>query len=307
MVECCENRLRHQDGHWVRLSWTIRASAGHTFCVARDVTAERRERRALRDREQRLSVLLETMAEGVVMHDASGRLLHCNAAAERHFGLTRAELEAGAPEDPGWQSTHEDGAPFPLAEHPQALVRRTGEAQTGVRVFVHHADGRRSTLSIDARPIVLDEEIGRTGAMSVVRDITEESRLRRMADRLARQERFVATGTLAAGVGHEINNPLSYVMGNLDYVLEELDRRSATEVVRWMPECRAILREARDGAERVRKIVRGLRALAQEGGPVRPTSVEAAVRQALDTAAHAKNAILKLKTKQIKFEAIPTL
>ncbi len=301
-VGCCENRLRHEDGHWVHLSWTIRASAGRTFCVARDVTAERAERRALRDREQRLRVLLETMAEGVVMHDAAGRLLHCNAAAERHFGLSRAELEAGAPDHPAWQATHEDGAPFPLPEHPQAQVRRTGEAQTGVRVFVHHPDGRRSTLSIDARPIVLDDESGRTAAMSVVRDITEENRLRRMADRLARQERFVATGTLAAGVGHEINNPLSYVMGNIDYVLEELDRRSATEVVRWLPECRAILREARDGAERVRKIVRGLRALAQEGGPVRPTSVEAAVRQALDTAAHA---LRRRATVEVQLDDLP--
>ena len=72
-------------------------------------------------------------------------------------------------------------------------------------------------------------------------------------DRLLRAERLSALGRLSASVGHEINNPLSYVMGNLDYVRGELAREGASR------EILDALQDARGGAERIGKIVRELR------------------------------------------------
>src|SRR5688500_9394654 len=51
-------------------------------------------------------------------------------------------------------------------------------------------------------------------------------------DRLPRSERLSALGRLSASVGHEINNPLSYVMGNLDYVRGELSRGGTPREIR---------------------------------------------------------------------------
>ncbi len=72
--------------------------------------------------------------------------------------------------------------------------------------------------------------------------------------RLQRTERLTALGRLSASVGHEINNPLSYVMGNLDYVRGELEAEQAQK-----PELMEAIGEAISGAERIRRIVGELR------------------------------------------------
>ena len=92
---------------------------------------------------------------------------------------------------------------------------------------------------------------------------------------LLQTNRLVALGTLAAGVAHEINNPLTYVMGNLDYVSRML-RTHATEckgsevvngptTARAFEELSVALGVARDGSERVRRIVRGLTTFGSSG------------------------------------------
>jgi signal transduction histidine kinase/CheY-like chemotaxis protein len=86
------------------------------------------------------------------------------------------------------------------------------------------------------------------------RQVDERTReLLEARDRLLRSERLSALGRLSASVGHEINNPLSYVMGNLDYVRNELAQGGASR------EILDALQDARGGAERIGKIVRELR------------------------------------------------
>ena len=79
-------------------------------------------------------------------------------------------------------------------------------------------------------------------------DMTEVTRLQAQ---LVQADRLVALGTLAAGVGHEINNPLCYVLGNLDIALDP-DALDPDEL-------REVLQEARDGAGRIAEIVKGLK------------------------------------------------
>jgi PAS domain S-box-containing protein len=100
------------------------------------------------------------------------------------------------------------------------------------------------------------------GALTVVasgRDVTERKRLRA---KLLVSDRMTSLGTLAAGIAHEINNPLSYVTGNLEAAAETLrDAAGAPGVAACAEpaEVTAAIKDARDGAERVRKIVQGLR------------------------------------------------
>jgi signal transduction histidine kinase len=90
-----------------------------------------------------------------------------------------------------------------------------------------------------------------------------------------RIERTLGVGTLAAGVGHEINNPLAYVMANLTYATDEVRRvqqqletstdrfPSASTLAKTLSEVVDILGEVEDGACRIRDIARDLNTFAR--------------------------------------------
>lgn len=105
---------------------------------------------------------------------------------------------------------------------------------------------------------------------AIARDVTQqkqaEDRLREaheIEEKLKRQlvfaDRMASVGTLAAGVAHEINNPLAYVTTNISLVLEELATVDLAALPKQLKDIREMAEEAHAGAERIRKIVRGLK------------------------------------------------
>ncbi|HXX68524.1 MAG TPA: PAS domain-containing protein, partial [Polyangiaceae bacterium] len=121
------------------------------------------------------------------------------------------------------------------------------------------------------------------GAMGVSIDITERVRVQ---NQLLQAERLASMGTLSATVAHEINNPLTYLLGNLDLVARQLAGSSGT-----MPGAHQMaerLSVAREGAVHVQHIVRGLKAFArQDDDRAEPTDVRAALERAIEMADHA--------------------
>ncbi len=94
------------------------------------------------------------------------------------------------------------------------------------------------------------------GIQGFARDITEQKALEQ---RLLVTDRMTSLGTLAAGVAHEINNPLSFVIANASVLDESLSGMKASVGEEKHAELKQIVSDLRDGAERVRRIVRDLK------------------------------------------------
>jgi len=120
--------------------------------------------------------------------------------------------------------------------------------------------------------------VDRSVVYATARDITEQKVAEaRLAEAMALQEklehqlifadRMASVGTLAAGVAHEINNPLAYVTSNVTLLLEQLRGLVATPNPELLTELIDMATDAQEGAHRIRKIVHGLKTFsrAEEG------------------------------------------
>jgi PAS domain S-box-containing protein len=217
--------------------------------------------RALRDSEERYRTLVEQASDGILVADAQRRLVDANTAAEKLTGYSRPELLTMS---------------VPDLYHPDDLRTRPLELHSlppGQALVVERQllrkDGTRVDVEISAK---------------VLPDGREQAFVRNVADRKALQlqlvmaERMASLGRLAAGVAHEVNNPLAYVLLNLELAVDAVARQADG---RGLEDLARFLGAAREGSERVRRIVRSLTTFGRGDdealGPVD-------VHRALDTA-----------------------
>ncbi|MEK7787324.1 MAG: PAS domain S-box protein, partial [Chloroflexota bacterium] len=150
----------------------IYPSADGLAIFFQDITDRKQAEQALRESEERLARIVETVPDGIAIVNREGQITFANAAAERIFGLTRGGITDRAYDDPGWRITALDGSPFPQEELPFARVRQSGQPVYGVEHAIEHPDGRRVMLSINAAPLhEADGEFG--GMVAAISDITE--------------------------------------------------------------------------------------------------------------------------------------
>ena len=162
----------------------------------------------------------------------------------------------------------------------------SGEPMTDVVMGFTRWNGDIAWLSVNSRPMRNEGEPKPYAVVVTFHDITAIKAGQVAAERLARQEHLVTTGTLAAGVGHEINNPLAAILANLELAIDEIRAISGGSPAGRLRDLMTLLAESRDGVDRIRVIVRGLRSLAREGDDPKPTDIEAALQIALNMAAH---------------------
>jgi len=194
--------------------------------------------RKLRRREEALSVTLSCIGEAIVTTDEEGRVTYLNVAAEKLAGRPVADSMQRPLSEVVSLTTPEGG---PLHEDPVQAAQARGRMEFESRLGLRSLAGTAAELREGDRSF---------GVVLALRDLTELLLARRQ---LEFAERLSSLGTLAAGVAHEVNNPLSVVLSNLEYVLESpLSGEALTA-----------LTEARVAAQRVAQIVGDLRSLAQ--------------------------------------------
>ncbi|MDF1563571.1 MAG: ATP-binding protein [Deltaproteobacteria bacterium] len=207
--------------------------------------------RAGRERpEPSWQLVFENAPVGIFHFDNRGVITACNERFVENLGSSRQML-IGL-----------DMRTLPNAE----IVRCVEQAVAGERTiydgdYTSVTGGRHRIVRVAFSPILSEEGEVESG-VGIVEDITDARRAQQV---LSRADRMASLGTLAAGIAHEINNPLAYVMASLEYALRTLPRSSRaleqTEVAggkSWLDIQRDALGNALEGTERVRRIVSDL-------------------------------------------------
>jgi PAS domain S-box-containing protein len=248
-------RVLHGDGsyRWIdTISKNLTrdpAVRGHVTAF-RDVTARVQAEEALKRSEANLRMVLEKSPTLTVVH-RDGVALYVSRALVDRLGFTDSSEMIGANM---LERVHPDDRQKVMERI--SLTTSGGHAEP-IEVRFIHRDGSLVIVEAVGYPLVFDEQ---PAIVVFCVDVTER---REMYARMAVADRMVSVGTLAAGVAHEINNPLAYVIGNLELLARELPAMVAG-TSRFPPqEMSAIVADARDGAVRVAAIVRELRALSR--------------------------------------------
>jgi PAS domain S-box-containing protein len=265
-----------RDGKRVNIEVTASAATvggrPAVFAFVVDVTARKEAERARRRSEAHFRQLMEIAPEpfGIVR---DGRFVFANAAYAKVLGVeTVQEL---------YEIEVSDLLPADEAELMRARAKFMieGGRPSPTTYNVRRRDGSVVQLEVSSGPCEFE---GRPAVLTIGRDVSARKTLEAQ---LIQADRLAAIGTMAAGVAHEINNPLGYVMLNLDWIARKLPESAGDPSS--MEALIELLHEAHRGAERVASIVRELRTFSRADGETRRrVDLSVVARSAIKIAGH---------------------
>jgi len=147
--------------------------------------------------------VVESMADGLLSIDRNGKIVTFNRQAAEIIGAETVNIEGGNIADflgGGWEETLDPGESGKVVRDKQIEMHRWGQDS-------------RIPISVSMAP--LRDETGRIqGKVLLIKDLSE---IRELQEKVRRSERLASLGRLAAGVAHEIRNPLSSIRGFAQY------------------------------------------------------------------------------------------
>ena len=238
--------------------------------VFTDLRARQRAQRELDSALARFRRIVDAAPDAVVIATLD-RIVYVNPALIRLLGASSARQLLDERTD-HW--IHRDD--LPVAR--ERLFRlMAGEVLPPYEIKLLRVD--RKLVSAEVVDILIEWDT-EPAVLAIGRDLSERKQLQAQ---LMQADRLTALGTLAAGVAHEINNPLAYVILNLQYLIRELPRFQGNSG--HLSRLFERLGEARHGVERVSTIVRDLRTLSRTDPDQRAlVNLERVLRTALRVA-----------------------
>lgn len=197
-----EFRVVREDGsvRWIaargKFSYTNDGEPERMLGMATDITEAKRTEDAVRESEDKLSLLLKSTAEGIYGMDLEGRCTFCNPACLQRLGYERAEELLGQNMHALIHHSRTDGTPYPVEECPIQRACHTGKGIHLVDESLWKRDGTSFAAEYWAYPQRKDEKI--VGAVVTFIDITDRKR----AEQALRQSEALKASILSSLENH---------------------------------------------------------------------------------------------------------
>ena len=175
--------------------------------LLQDITSLKVIEQAERLGRQRLTEILETVPDGIVIVDRNGLISYINPSAEKLFGLARSDLIGYSYNTPEWKITTPDGISIPDEDLPFMQVMKTGSPIFGMELVVSHPSGERLTLSMNAAALRgVDGHI--EGMVTALEDITRRHQAQQIVAQKVEELSILNRINLAITAGLDFNHVL---------------------------------------------------------------------------------------------------
>jgi len=282
-VKGFETQFRRKDGSviWVSLSGRMAYNQStkepflEGFCL--DITQRKVALEALWRERDIFSRVTETSPVGIALMDTQGNINYANSQAEKILRITRNNLSSPSYQTPEFIVANLNGVPLAEEQLPTTRVLATDQVLRDERCALKWADGTQILLSISIAPI--HNEAGEISEIVLIyEDITEKVRAEKEAvaqrQQLLQADRLISMGILTSGVAHEINNPNTFILSNIQLlsnswkeakvILDEYFRENGDFIIGGLPystfqeKLPTLCARIMDGSMRIKRIVKEL-------------------------------------------------
>jgi PAS domain S-box-containing protein len=202
--------------------------------IFRDLTEQRKLEKNIREAKMNLEAIFDGIRDQLSLQDPHYQILRANRSVIETCNTTYRDLIGRKCYEAYYQRS------APCERCPVAVTIQTKQPASSILKI----SKGNTNLQIFSYPI-LDEKEDLVSVIEYVRDITEEQQLQ---EQLIQSEKLAGIGALASGVAHEINNPLTVIIGMTEVALEEEDPSETKTYLKDIFRC----------SQRIKEIVRGL-------------------------------------------------
>lgn len=228
-----------------------------------------RETTSLRSPQGWLRTVVASLADGIVLSDADGKIVDCNLSAEQIVGKSLAQMRGQTFVAPEWEVLREDGSVLPEVERPTVIARRTGKPQANMVIRYRKPDGTELWVQVNVQPLfegssgalsgfvtsITDISTRKNAELEVVRlNVALENRVSRRTAQLEAANKELEA--FSYSVAHDLRSPLISIEG-YGALLQKVVTPESGERTRHY------LSRIRSGVQRMGELTDGLLALAQ--------------------------------------------
>lgn len=243
------HRMRHKDGHWVYILDRGRFSDWDKDGNPIRFTGTHFNISELEGTKQKLSLLYQNSPFGFAFCDTAGTLRDMNKKFEEITGYSADELK---------KLSYWDITPEKYRDEELNLLKTLKSTGRYGPYRKEYKNKKGQLVPVELNGFIIKDFDGKEGIWSIVEDVTQkvaqEKELLNQKQFAAHHAKLASIGELAAGVGHEINNPLAIVKGYLCVLEKKIEKGSID-----FNEIRSYVDKINVAIERITRIVQGLR------------------------------------------------